>query len=92
MFERIELFFRRLEIYTELPPTTQMMNIIVQMMVEILSILGIATKEINQGRISKCSVFRYVTVDRTMFRKICEDGDRKDRHRRCPEEARQIDS
>ena len=53
IFERIEMFFQRLEMYTEVPPTTEMMNIITQIMVEVLSILGIATKEMKQGRISK---------------------------------------
>jgi hypothetical protein len=53
IFERIEMFFRRLEIYTEIPPTTEMMDIIVQIMVEVLSILGVATKEIRQGRMSE---------------------------------------
>ena len=53
IFERIEMFFRRLEIYTELPSTTEMMNTIILVMVEVLSILGIATKEIRQGRMSK---------------------------------------
>ena len=53
IFERIEMFFRRLEIYTEVQPTTEMTDIIIQIMVEVLSILGIATKEIKQGRISK---------------------------------------
>ena len=53
IFERIEQFFRRLEIYTEVPPTTEMMETIIQIMVEILSILGIATKEIKQGRTSE---------------------------------------
>jgi hypothetical protein len=53
IFERIESFFRRLEIYTEVPPTPEMTDIIVQIMVEVLSILGIATKEIKQGRTSK---------------------------------------
>jgi hypothetical protein len=53
IFERIEMFFRRLEIYTKVPATTEMMDIIVQIMVEVLSILGIATKEIKQGRMSK---------------------------------------
>ena len=38
-----------------------MMNIIIQIMVEVLSILGIATKEIRQGRISKYSAYNYVT-------------------------------
>ncbi len=53
IFERIEMFFRRLETYTQVPPTTEMMDIITQIMVEVLSILGVATKEIKQGRLSK---------------------------------------
>jgi hypothetical protein len=52
-FERIEGFFRRLEIYTQVPPTTEMMDTIVRIMVEVLSVLGIATKEIKQGWMSE---------------------------------------
>ena len=63
IFERVEMFFRRLEIYTEVPPTPEMMDIIIQIMVEVLSILGIATKEIQQGRISKCLLYKYENVD-----------------------------
>ena len=62
IFERIEMFFRRLEIYTEVPPTTQMMNIIIQIIVEVLSILGIATKEMKQSRISMYSFYKYIPV------------------------------
>ena len=61
IFERIEMFFRRLEIYTEARPTSEMMDLIIQIMVAVLSILGIATKEIKQGRISKYSAYNYVT-------------------------------
>ena len=50
------MFFRRLEVYTEVRPTAEMMDIIIHIMVEVLSILGIATKELKQGRISKYSV------------------------------------
>jgi hypothetical protein len=53
IFEHIEMIFRRLEMYTELPPTAEMMDVIIQIMVEVLSILGIATKEIKQGRTSE---------------------------------------
>jgi len=53
IFERIENFFQRLEVYTEVPPTPGMMDMMVKIMVEILSILGIATKEIKQGRTSE---------------------------------------
>ncbi|KAI0295152.1 hypothetical protein B0F90DRAFT_1206094 [Multifurca ochricompacta] len=53
LFERIENFFKRLEMYIEVPPTTAMTDIIVKIMVEVLSILAIATKEIKQGRTKK---------------------------------------
>ena len=53
IFERIENFFQRLEVYTEVPPTFEMINMMVKIMVEILSILGIATKDIKQGRTSE---------------------------------------
>jgi len=53
VFGRIENFFRRLETYVEVPPTAGMMDIIVKIMVEVLSILSIATKEIKQSRASE---------------------------------------
>ena len=53
IFERIEMFSRRLVVYTEVQATTEMMVIMVQITVEVLSILGIATKEIRQGRTSE---------------------------------------
>jgi len=55
IFERIEMFFRRLEIYTEVSPTSEMMDIVIRIMAEVLSILGIAMKEIKRGRMSECS-------------------------------------
>ena len=57
------MFFRRLEIYTELPSTMEIMDMIVQIMVEVLSILGIATREIKQGRIIKYLAYKYDNVD-----------------------------
>ncbi|KAH9964749.1 hypothetical protein BJV74DRAFT_302368 [Russula compacta] len=53
VFERIENFFKRLETYIEVPPTGGMIDIIVKIMVEVLLILGIATKEIKQSRAKK---------------------------------------
>ena len=53
IFEHIEMFFRRLEVYAEVPPTTEMMDTIILIMVEVLSILGVATKEIRRGRTSE---------------------------------------
>ena len=53
VFERIEIFFQRLEIHTEVLPTTEMMEMAIRIMVEVFLILGIATKEIKQRRISE---------------------------------------
>ena len=53
VFERIENFLMRLETYIEVPPTTGMTDMIVKIMVEVLSILAIMTKEIKQSRASE---------------------------------------
>jgi len=53
IFERIEMFFRRLEVYTGVEPTPEMVDMMVQITAEVLSILGIATKETKQGRMSE---------------------------------------
>jgi hypothetical protein len=53
IFLRIENFFKRLESYTELPPSTAMADVIVDIMTEVLLLLGIATKEIKQCRSSE---------------------------------------
>ncbi|KAI0269588.1 hypothetical protein BGY98DRAFT_1101064 [Russula aff. rugulosa BPL654] len=53
IFGRIESFFRRLSIYTQVPSTPEMLDTIIQILVEVLMILGIATKEMKQGRIKK---------------------------------------
>jgi hypothetical protein len=60
------------------PPTTEMMDTHIQIMVEVLTILGIATKEIKQGRMGEVIQYEYVTAGLTMFRKIQEEADWKD--------------
>ncbi len=52
LFERIENFFKRLESYSEVPPTDTMTDMIVKIMVEVLNIFAVATKEMKQGRAS----------------------------------------
>ena len=49
----IELNFKRLESYTEVPPTAEMTNVMVKITTEVLSIVAFATKEIKQGRSSE---------------------------------------
>ena len=53
IFERMENFFQRLEIYTKASLPPEMIDIIAKIMVEVLSILEIASKEMKQGRTSK---------------------------------------
>ena len=56
IFERIENFFKRLEMYTEVQPSAGITDIMVKIMAEVLNVLSIATKEIKQGRTSELSI------------------------------------
>ena len=58
MFERIESFFRRLDVYTQVAPNQGMVDTITAIMVEVLNFIGIATKEIKQDRTSKRFVYK----------------------------------
>jgi len=49
LLEAIEHFLKRLDIYTELPPTPTMDELVVKIMVELLSTVALATKELKQG-------------------------------------------
>lgn len=53
VFERMENFFRRLEVYIKVPPTPAMTDMMAKILVEVLDILGTATKEMRQSRTSK---------------------------------------
>ena len=62
IFEYMKIFFRRLEAI-EVTLTTEMMDIITKIMVKVLVILGIATKEIKRARMGELFVYKYTTVD-----------------------------
>ncbi|KAH8978888.1 hypothetical protein EDB86DRAFT_850987 [Lactarius hatsudake] len=49
-FERIESFFKRLGVYTQISLTTEMAEVFVNIVAEVLSILAIATKEVRRKR------------------------------------------
>ncbi|KAN0128615.1 hypothetical protein V8E53_013534 [Lactarius tabidus] len=53
LFEHMENFFKRLESYAAVRPTNAMTGIIVKIMVEVLNIFAITTKEMRQGRTKK---------------------------------------
>ena len=73
IFSRIERFFKRLESYTEVHPTTSMTGIIIEIMVEVLAILAIATKEIKQRRSSEAFASCYIIFDSPFLRNISEE-------------------
>ncbi|KAH9007447.1 hypothetical protein EDB84DRAFT_219794 [Lactarius hengduanensis] len=50
LFERIQFFLKRLGVYTQISPTKGMVEILAKIMAEVLSILSIATKEMQQSR------------------------------------------
>jgi hypothetical protein len=53
LLESIEHFLNRLNIYTRIPTTVAMTEIIVKILVELLSTLALATRQIKQGKPSK---------------------------------------
>ena len=49
LFQSIESILRRLDIYTRIPHTTAMTDIILKTMVELISVLALATKRVKEG-------------------------------------------
>ncbi len=77
VLERMESFFQRLEIYTRVSPPREMIDMIVKIMIEVLSILGIATKEMKQGRISVSFLYNRLLLIKKLVRKIPEEANWK---------------
>jgi len=74
LFEYLRSFLVRLEVYTAVSPTPMMVDLIIKVMVETLFVLALATKQIKQGRFSKCA-FRYtllmLNVSQRNLRRSC---------------------
>ena len=51
-----------------------MVDTVTKIMIEVLNILGIATKEIKQGLSSTSFLYKVVPVDRTIFREISNEA------------------
>ncbi|KAH9987220.1 hypothetical protein BJV77DRAFT_1161438 [Russula vinacea] len=63
IFECIENFLRRLRVYTEIPLTSAMTEVVIKIMVELLSVLTLATKQINRGRFKESRTAVAETLD-----------------------------
>ena len=85
VFQRIENFFKRLETYTEVPPTTAMTDIIVKIMVEVLNIFALSTKEIKQGRTSTSVAAGYPIIFSSFLREVFQEAGREDGAGGCSE-------
>jgi len=73
VFERLEAFFQRLEIYTEAALDEKMVDMVAEITAEVLNILGITTNKIKQGRMSKRLLYECVVADRTIFRAVSKE-------------------
>ena len=62
IFERLEAFFQRLELYIEAALDQKMVDTVTKILVEVLNIIGIATKEIKQGRTSTSFLYKEVLL------------------------------
>jgi len=80
LFECLGNFLQRLEIYTTIPPTPILTDIIIKIMVELLSVLALATKQIKQGRFSECAV-TYIVRSSMCDREVREEIVRGQRDR-----------
>ena len=53
LFESFESFLRRLDIYTRIPSTTAMTEVILKILIELLSTISLAIQQAKQGRLSE---------------------------------------
>jgi hypothetical protein len=67
LFERIESFFKRLEVYAQTSLTTKMAEVLVKIVIELLSILSIATKEVKRPLASELFEREMLRISLLMF-------------------------
>jgi hypothetical protein len=56
LFECLGIFLKHVETYTTTPPTPVLVDTIIKIMIELLSVLALATKQLKQGQFSECAV------------------------------------
>jgi len=88
LLESIGNFLKRLDIYTKVPPTPALDEIVVKIMVELVSTLALATKALKEGRPSE-SVLANVVPYSVQLREIRQKAFwRRQGCRGSPPEAR----
>jgi len=91
LLDSIETFLMRLDIYTQIPHTPTLDEMVVKIMMELLSTLALVTKELKQRRLSK-PVLVDVLSHSTECSKICKETLWKAGHRASIAEAGPIDA
>jgi hypothetical protein len=80
LFASFENFLSRLNIYTGIPLTPALTNVLVKIIVELVSTLALATKQVKQGRFSEF-VLVVTTVDSMKIREIHGEASGREGHR-----------
>jgi hypothetical protein len=83
LLESIEHLLKPLDVYTQIPPTPAMDEMVVKIMAELLSTLALTTKELKQGRSSEC-VLAGVLRDSVQRSKISKEDYWKKEYRSGP--------
>jgi hypothetical protein len=79
LFASFENFLSRLSIYAEIPPTPALTNILVKIIVELISTLALATKQVKNGRFSEF-VLVITTIDSMGRREIYGEASGREGH------------
>src|SRR5260221_9338312 len=70
------------EAEASIPPPYTMIETLVKIMVELLAVLALAMKQINQGSLStSCSIFLVAIDGLTRCREVCKETTGRERHR-----------
>ena len=80
LFASFENFLSRLRIYAGIPPTPALTSVLVKIIVELISTLALATKQVKQGRFSEF-VLLVTTVDSMEHREIYGEASGREGHR-----------
>ena len=81
LLESIEHLLYRLDIYTRITPTVAMTELLVKILVELLSTLALATKEVKQGKPSEPIPRRIIYHLTQCDSEICQEAVRREEDR-----------
>ena len=80
LFASFDNFLSRLSIYAGIPPTSALTDVLVKIIVELISTLALATKQVKQGRFSEFVLIllqRFTQWDREIY----GEASRREGHR-----------